>query len=214
MKRLFLMTLLAGVVGTPAALAQKWEVGGGVGGSFFTSDAVTNSGVSGSASLSDGMAASFWVGNKTSNILSGELRYDFEKSGLKLSSGGTTVNFGGDTQAIHYDFLLNFTPSEGSRIRPFVAGGAGIKMFQGTGKEMVYQPLENLALLSKTSQVEPLVSVGGGVKFLLSSNVALRVEAHDYLTPFPKNVIAPAAGSKLGGWLQDFVAMVGLSFSF
>jgi hypothetical protein len=52
------------------------------------------------------------------------------------------------------------------------------------------------------------------VKFSLSPAVQLRLEAHDFLTPFPKNVIAPAQGSTVGGWLQDFVVMAGLSFTF
>ena len=86
--------------------------------------------------------------------------------------------------------------------------------FTGTGKEQVFQPLSNIALLTKTSEVKPLVSVGGGVKFSLSPSVQLRLEVHDFLTPFPKNVIAPAPGSTVGGWLQDFVVMAGLSFTF
>ena len=89
-----------------------------------------------------------------------------------------------------------------------------MKMFTGTGQEPEVQPLSNIGLLTKTSQVEPLVSVGGGVKISLSPAVQLRLEAHDFLSPFPKNVIAPAPGSTISGWLQDFVVMAGLSFSF
>jgi hypothetical protein len=37
---------------------------------------------------------------------------------------------------------------------------------------------------------------------------------HDFLTPFPKQVITPAANAKVGGWLQDFVPMAGLGFAF
>jgi hypothetical protein len=59
-----------------------------------------------------------------------------------------------------------------------------------------------------------MVSVGGGVKFAVTSAIQLRLDVHDYLTPFPKSVIAPAQGSKVGGWLSDFVAMAGLSFTF
>jgi hypothetical protein len=96
----------------------------------------------------------------------------------------------------------------------FIAGGAGVKVYSGTGTEQTYQPLSNIALLTKTNQWQPLVSVGGGVKFSLTQASMLRLEAHDYLTPFPKNVIAPAEGSKVGGWLSDFVLEAGLSFAF
>jgi len=36
----------------------------------------------------------------------------------------------------------------------------------------------------------------------------------DYITPFPNKVIAPAPGAKVGGWLQDFVPMFGVSWTF
>jgi hypothetical protein len=52
------------------------------------------------------------------------------------------------------------------------------------------------------------------LKFRLTSHFILRLDVHDYLTPFPKQVIAPALGAKVGGWLQDFVPMAGVSFVF
>ena len=99
-------------------------------------------------------------------------------------------------------------------MRPFVAGGGGIKFFRGTGKERAYQPLSNLALLTKTQEVKGLISVGGGVKAVVSDHVLLRVEFRDYITPFPKEVITPSPGAKISGWLHDLVPMVGITFRF
>ena len=201
------------LAGAPVALAQKWEVGVAGGGSFYTSQTITNPAGNADAGLAKGFAASGWLGNNVSNLIGGELRYDYEHSGLRLSSGGTSVNFGGMTNAIHYDFLLHLAPSE-SPVRPFLAAGAGVKVYSGTGTEQPFQPLSNIALLTKTQEVKPLVSVGAGIKFALAKNALLRVEVHDFLTPFPQSVIAPNAGSKVGGWLSDFVVMAGLSFGF
>ena len=201
---------------SPAALAQKWEVGGGAGGSFFTSNmefGVKNAVASGDVSLANAIAASFWLANNSSHLLGGELRYDYENTNLRVKSAGTSATFGGDTHAFHYDFLLHFTP-QGSRIRPYVSAGGGVKLYRGTGKERAFQPLSSLALLTKTSEVKPLVSVGVGIKFAVSRAFQVRIEVRDALTPFPKTVIAPAQGSKIGGWLQDFVAMAGLSLTF
>jgi len=195
----------------PVALAQSWEVGFAGGGSFYTSQTVQNPAGNGSAGLATGFGASAWLGNNLSNLLGGELRYDYEHSDLHLSSAGTSVNFGGMTNAIHYDVLMHFAPSE-APVRPFIAAGAGAKFFSGTGTEQPYQPLSNLALLTKTQQFEPVVSVGGGLKIALSKSATLRLEVHDYLSPFPTSVIAPAPGSKIGGWLQDFVVSAGVSF--
>ena len=196
-----------------AAFAQRWEVGAAAGGSFFTSQTVTNPAGNAQAGFSPGLAASAWLANNNNNVLGGELRYDFEMADLKLSSNGTQTGFSGRTNAIHYDFLVHFAPSE-SHVRPFIEGGAGVKMYSGTGTEQLYQPLSNIALLTKTTQLEPLISVGGGLKFSLTRSTWLRLEAHDFLTPFPKSVIAPAEGSKVGGLLSDFVLSAGLSVAF
>ena len=210
MKR-FASIMIFALATVPAALAQSWEVGFAGGGSFYTSQTVQNPAGNGTAGLADGFGASGWLGNNLNNLIGGELRYDYEHSDLRLASAGTTVNFGGMTNAIHYDFLLHFAPSE-AHVRPFIAAGAGAKFFSGTGTEQAYQPLSNLALLTKGTQFEPVVSVGGGLKVGLTKSTLLRLEVHDYFSPFPTNVIAPAQGSKIGGWLQDFVVSAGLSF--
>jgi len=207
------MFLVAALASAPAAMAQKWEIGVGAGGSFYTSQTVKSAIANADASLASGIAVSAWLGNNSGRLLGGELRYDYENADLKLKSGSTTAKFGAQTHAVHYDFLIHFTPRE-SKVRPFVAAGAGIKAFRGTGTEVAFQPLGNLANLTKTNQLKPLVSVGGGVKVALGPAIQIRLEAHDYLTPFPKNLIAPATGAQVGGWLQDFVIMGGLSFTF
>ncbi|HLJ47230.1 MAG TPA: outer membrane beta-barrel protein [Bryobacteraceae bacterium] len=210
----FSLFLFCAVATAGAAFAQKWEVGAGVGGAFYTSQSFTNAGSSATGSLSMGPVVSAWLGNNSGRLLGGEFRYDYEFTNLELNSGGTKASFGAQTHSFHYDFLFHFAPRE-ARIRPFVAAGGGIKMFRGTGTEQAFQPLSNLGLLSKTSQIEGLVSVGGGVKFTLASIVQLRLEVHDYLTPFPNKVIAPGLGAKGGsGWLQDFVPMAALAITF
>jgi hypothetical protein len=55
-------------------------------------------------------------------------------------------------------------------------------------------------------------SVGAGVKIALSHKVYLRTEFRDYITAFPKEIIAPPPGTKYGMLLHDFVPMVGLGF--
>jgi hypothetical protein len=206
------MLLVCSAVLVPSALAQKWEFGGGVGGGFYTSQDVTASGGSAAAKLQTGLAGGVWLGNNGQGHWSGELRYEYQMGDLSLSSGGTSVNFGAHTQQFHYDVMWHATPSE-SRIRPYVGAGAGIKLYQGTGTPAAYQPLSNFALLTQQQDLRPLASVGAGVKIQISQHVQLRLDVHDYLTPFPKNVITPNSGAKVGGWLMDFVPMVGISYT-
>lgn len=196
----------------PTAKAQKWEVGGGVGGGFYTSDDITAPGGSASAKIATNLAASGWLANNGAGKWGGELRADFQLGALELNGGGTQASFAARSYAFHYDVLWHATPN-GSRIRPFVSACAGIKVYQGTGAQVVYQPLSNFALLTQAQDLTPLVSAGGGVKIQLSPRIQLRAEVHDYLTPFPKQVITPAQGAKAGGWMQDFVPMVGISYT-
>ncbi|HZT40276.1 MAG TPA: hypothetical protein VFA28_20460 [Bryobacteraceae bacterium] len=194
----------------PAAFAQRWEFGGGAGFGFYTSrDVHGESGVA-SARPGNGLSASAWLTNDTGRRLGGEIRYDYQRGDMRLSSGGTTAGFGGQSHAIHYDFQLHFAPKD-ARTRPFLAFGAGAKIYQGTGTEVAYQPLNQIALLTKTTDTRPLASVGFGVKTRAGKRLGLRFEVHDFLTPFPDKVIAAAQNAKVGGWVQDFVATVGLS---
>ena len=205
---------LAIAVASPAAFAQKWEVGFGAGGSFLTSETITNPAGNADATRDPALALSAWLDNNIgSGLFGGELRYDHENGDLKLSSGGTSTRFASQSNAVHYDFLYNFTSSE-SAVRPFVAAGGGVKWYSGTGTEQVYQPLSNIAVFSDVRDMRALVSVGAGVKFNIAKSALLRLEVHDYLTPFPSTLIAPVSGSSVGGWLQDLVVSAGISFGF
>lgn len=196
----------------PAMVAQNWEVGGGAGGGFYTSQDVSLAGSSVSAKIDTNVSASAWLGNNGPNHWGGELRADYQIGDLALNGTGTSASFAAQSYAFHYDVLWHFTP-RGSKIRPYVALGAGIKVYQGTGSPVAYQPLSNFALLTKDQDLTPLISGGAGVKVQLAPRVQLRFEVHDYATTFPKQVIAPNTGAKVGGWIMDFVPMVGLSYT-
>lgn len=196
----------------PAAMAQRWEVGGGAGGGFYTSQDVSLGSSSVSAKIDTNLAASAWLANNSANKWGGELRFDYQLGDLALNGDGQSAAFAARSFGLHYDVLYHFAPN-GAKIRPFVAVGAGIKIYQGTGAQQAYQPLNQFALLSQAQDLVPMVSGGGGVKMQLASRVQLRLEVHDFATPFPKQVITPNAGAKVGGWLMDFVPMVGISYT-
>jgi hypothetical protein len=214
-----LATLAILGAGFPACWAQtseatpKWEIGGLGGGSFYNSASVSSPAGNGDAGIKNGVAAGAYFGSDMYRHLGGELRYEFLPGDLKVSSGGTEATFSGLAHAIHYDFLYHFTPT-GSRIRPFVSGGGGVKIYQGTAKATITQPLSGLALLTNTHETKGLGVFGGGVKAKVTGHVVLRFEVQDFLTPFPRQVIAPAPGAKISGLLNDIVFMAGLGITF
>jgi hypothetical protein len=117
------------------------------------------------------------------------------------------------SHAVHYDFLVFATPRR-SKIRPYAAGGAGIKRYTATGREYVVQPLSNFAFLTHADEVKALISFGGGVKVALNEHWQVRADFRDYSTPFPEHLFAPAPGARIRGWLHDFVPMAGVDWTF
>ncbi len=213
MKQTTILALGVCLLVMPAAFAQKWEVGGSVGGGFYTSQTISSPAGSADAKFNTGLVGSVWLGNTTSDHWGGELRYDFQFGSAKLSGNGAEAKFGAQSHQIHYDFLWHAGSRE-ARVRPFVAAGAGVKVYRGTGTEALTQPLSRVGLLTKTQEIRPLVSLGAGIKFRVSSRVDFRVQVHDYLTQFPSEVIAPARGANVGGWIHDIVPSFGLSILF
>jgi hypothetical protein len=132
---------------------------------------------------------------------------------MKLESGWTKATFGSQAHTIHYDFLIHSADTSAA-VRPYVAFGGGIKHIRGTGTEAPFQPLSNIAILSKTNETLPLASVGGGVKLKLTDKIWLRLDVHDFLTPFPKEVIVPASGSSVSGWVNNIVGTGGITWTF
>jgi hypothetical protein len=205
------LTFLLG--GISEANAQRWELGAGAAGTFYTSRTVSLGSLSANAGFNSGWGATAWIGNEINNYVGGEIRYFHQRNDLKLESGGTTYTFGGSSNSVHYDFLIHGA-KRGSKVRPFVAFGAGMRGYTGSGREVVVQPLGQFAFLTRTTQWVPLVSLGAGLKFQPSKNLSFRAEFRDYLSPVPNDVITPAPGAKLNGWYQNFVALFGVSVLF
>lgn len=207
---MFIALLLAG---SSTLLAQKWEFGGALGAGISSSKTITNPRGQADAKFDTGVAGSAWIANNVGPRWGGEFRYNYRLGDMKLVGGSAKASFAAQAQSIHYDFHYHFSDYE-SVVRPFVGFGAGVKMFRGTGTEIAAQPLGNIALLTKTDDMKPMVSLSVGVKVKLNDRWGVRGEFHDFLTQFPSRIIAPNVGSKAGGWLHDYTPMFGISYLF
>jgi hypothetical protein len=203
------LTLAAAAV----AFGQQWEVGASAGIGYLPGKSVTSSSGSATTGLQTGVAFGAYIGQTISPHLGGEVHYAFRHSNLKLQSGGTTTTFSGQSHMLHYDVILHTARNE-NKAQLFAAFGGGMRFFRGTGKEAAYQPLSQFAYFTKTQTVKPMASIGGGIKIALRPRMYLRAEVRDYITPFPKELITPAPGSKVGGLLHDIVPMVGISYEY
>jgi hypothetical protein len=212
--RTFRTLAFAGMLAAaPVCLAQGWYAGvsGGLG--YSTNLTVTNPSGNATAGFKPGPVVGATLGQEMYEHLAGEFHYLYRFSTMKLESGGTKVDFSGRSHSFHYD-LLFLGGKRTSAVRPFLAVGGGVRVYQGTGKEVEFQPLMDLAVLTHTRETKGLASVGGGIKWSIGRRGFLRLEARDYITPTPKVVIAPVPPSKISGWIHDITPMVTLGFSF
>jgi hypothetical protein len=193
--------------------AQTWEVGGAGGLGVPRTLTVSNGTSSAQAGFTNGFSFGAVLGQQLYNHFSGEARYTYRSGDMKLSGNGQEPRLGAEGHAMHYDLLVNAT-KPGSAVRPFVAVGAGVEVFHGTSAPPVFQPLNNLAVLTQTTQVKPLVSAGGGIKFAMGHHAILRLDFRDYVTPVPEKLFATRANSRLNGWMHDLVFLVGISYAF
>jgi opacity protein-like surface antigen len=213
--RLTLCSFGLAITISSVCLAQPWELGASGGYGWYHDPSIVNT--SGSAQAGIPARAAFGVTftQNMYNHVGGEIRYLFRFGGPELKSSGIESNLDGHTNIVTYDFLF-YTSSTESSIRPYVAGGAGIKVYTGLGPRFlsVDQPLANFALLRPVTQVEPAISVGAGVKFFVHKRVQLRVDFRAYMTPLPDQLFRPVGPSLIRGWLYDFVPLAGISYVF
>jgi hypothetical protein len=207
------ISFFAAVVFAVPAFAQKYEVGVHGGGSIYQSRQISNARGSVDAGFGQGWSAGVTIGQDMYEHVSGELRYSYLHNGSRLNAGSADAKFGAQSHAIHYDLLVHTTRRE-ANVRPYVAAGGGAKIYQGTGAEQAFQPLSDIAILTKTTDFQGLLSFGGGVKVKLTESMWFRFDVHDYISPFPKKVITPGVGSSVSGWLNNIVPTAGLTFTF
>jgi hypothetical protein len=213
--RLSLCSLTLAVTLSSVGLAQPWELGASGGYGWYHDTSIANATGSAQAGIPPRAAFGVTLTQNMYNYVGGEIRYLFRFGGPQLKSSGAEANMDGHTNLVTYDFLF-YTSAKESSIRPYVAAGAGIKVYSGLGTRLLNldQPLANFAFLRPVNQVEPAISIGGGVKFLLPRRVQLRVDFRAYMTPLPNQLFRPVGLSVIRGWLYDFVPLGGVSYVF
>jgi hypothetical protein len=137
-------------------------------------------------------------GENIHQYLGGEVRCMLLFGEPLLRMDGTRANTTGYTNLVNYDLLIH-TAREGAKIRPFFAAGVGVKVYSATGRINLMQPLQDFAVLRRVNQTEPLISVGGGLKYVVPKHVLLRGDFRTYMTPTPDELFRPTLVSKIHG---------------
>lgn len=203
--------LLAGAAGN--LLAQGWETGAGGGYGLYRNGSVWAPAGTVTAGVRNRFTITSWLGENSSGRLSGEVRYTYQDGDPFLESGGLRTNVQGQSHAFHYGLLLHLR-DKNATLRPYLTAGLGAKLYEVTGPESLYPPFTDIARLRAVSEWKPLVVAGGGIRLRAGSNLDLRIEVSDYITPFPKAVIEPVAYATARGLLHQFTPSVGVAFTW
>jgi hypothetical protein len=194
-------------------LAQEWEIGGLAGFAWYRNATISNSAGSVEAGFTPKFAMGVVFGENIHKYIGGEVRWMLIFGEPLLRMDGIRANATGYTNVVNYDLLIH-TAREGAKMRPFLAVGAGVKVYSETGGINLTQPLLGFAVLRRVNQTEPLISVGGGLKYMVHRHVQFRADFRTYMTPTPDELFRPALASRVHGWLYNFVPTAGLSYLF
>jgi hypothetical protein len=213
--RATVLTSVFAVTLSTVCVAQEWEVGAAAGYSAYENATIGNpvAGVSASAGVRPGFALGAVFGENMYEYVGGELRYLFLWGAPELQFQGIRATMSGYTNLVVYDVLVHMK-SRDSKVRPFLAVGAGIKVFSGTSRQFLTQPLEEFAVLLPHNQVEPAISAGGGVKYRVARHTLLRADFRAYMSPLPDNLFRTTRFSEIRGWVFNFVPQIGIAYTF
>lgn len=190
---LFLLLLL---VTTGAALAQVLEVGGGAGVNRISNGTIApNVGTPPiNVDLSNGWRFGFRMTINPQYHFGHEVGYNYVRTNWDIGgeTAGTAAHQG------FYDFLVYALP-EGSKVRPFVAGGAqftnfvfpGYSVSQGGGK------------------MKFGLNYGFGVKTRVTDKWLMRVDFRQYTSPKPDFGLSAEAPQ---GWVKMNEISLGVAF--
>jgi hypothetical protein len=211
--RFALFTVVAASALSLPCLAQEWELGA-TGGYGWNSNPsiVAPVGSIQSGFTSRGVMGVVFGQNMYEHV-GGEVRWLYQFGGPELRFQGQQVNATGHSNLITYDLLFHLTNRE-ARIRPFLAGGAGVKIFTGNQLRAVGLPGVGSAVLIPCTQVEPAISVGGGLKYRVAKHGLLRLDFRTYMSPLPDRILRPIGLAQVHGWVYNFVPLGGISYVF
>ncbi|MEN6536326.1 MAG: outer membrane beta-barrel protein [Bryobacteraceae bacterium] len=189
MKLILRLAFVLVLVSSLSAVAQVAEFGVHGGGSLLSNnDLITD------AKLTNGFRLGFSMTFNNSGHMGHEFGYAYNRTQLNYSGADYST-------AIHqgfYDFLLYATP-EGSKIRPFVAGGGQFNNYMFPG----YSVTSGGGGSTKFG-----FNYGAGIKVRVSPMFLIRADVRQYLTPKPDFFTeAPS------GWLRQVQVSMGFSFT-
>jgi hypothetical protein len=145
------------------------------------------------AKLKSGFRINFRVTLNAHEYFGHEVGYSYNRTNIDYAGH----EYGMGTHQGFYDFLAYARP-EGSRVRPFLAGGAQFSNFVFPG----------LSVASGYGTTKFGLNYGGGIKVRTSDRFLIRMDFRQYASPKPDWFLSPPKG-----WLKMNEISAGFAFT-
>jgi hypothetical protein len=212
MRYAFCIIMVAAALSFPCA-AQEWELGAAGGYGWHVNPSIISAAGSIQSGFDSKGVMGVVFGQNMYEHIGGELRWIYQFGGPHLKSQGVETSATGYSNLLTYDVLFHMSHRE-AKLRPYVSGGAGIKVYTDSQHRFVGQPFFDSAILVSRSQVVAAISAGGGLKYQVSRDILLRFDFRTYFTPAPDEILRPVRASYIHGWMYNLVPLGGISFVF
>ncbi|MEO7649640.1 MAG: outer membrane beta-barrel protein [Bryobacteraceae bacterium] len=180
------------------APAQVGEISLSFGRSLFKNNKLgTELGSTANYQIRDGFHMAARMTLNTKRFVGHEFGYAYNRSHLGLGGARVDDDISVPVHQGFYNFLVYGTP-EGSRIRPFAAGGGHFSSFYPPGASVSYG----------NGITKFGVNYGAGVKVKVTPIFNFRVDIRDYLTPKPFDLV------NRSGPLHQVEVSAGVGFMF
>ncbi len=150
---------------------QGAEIGVTVGWSNFTKNTIGVDSSGADYTLDNGIRIGSRMDINSGTFIGHEFSYAWQRSKLNIQGqeyGSMSIH------NIYYNFLLHATP-EGSVVRPFITGGAGVSVFNPPGASS----------FSGYGDNKFGYNYGAGLKFKVTDTYGVRLDVRDYVTGKP-----------------------------
>jgi|SRR5690242_12489595 len=194
MRKVFLLSIVAGCAAVANAQVAEFSVSGGV--SRFGDATLISDPSVGNVTIGNGFRLGLRLTLNTYRFMGWEIGYGYAHSNINIPGQGSV---GLPVHAFFGDFLVYATP-EGSRVRPFACGGIGFNSFFPPGSSVYYG--------NQQTKFGP--NYGGGIKFKISGPFGARIDIRQYNTGKP-DFFQTSVGPS--GRLKQTEVTVGVSYN-
>jgi hypothetical protein len=194
-------------------VAQQWELGAAGGYGFYANPTITGY----TGSVEPGFAPKGVIGvvfgQNMYEHVGGEIRWLYQYGGPQLKFDGVVASSPGYSNLVTYDVLYHTSGRE-ANLRPYIAAGAGVKIYTSSALRFAGPPAAGPAVLLHATQVEPAISAGAGLKYRVSHRILVRLDFRTYFSPSPDEIFRPIGQARTRGWVYNFVPLGGISLVF